>query len=124
MSKSIQRALQCVRELESQRARLLELLLADRAYAVGSVSEVRRRCGKPNCHCADGQGHPQTLFLFKGEDGRRVCKLVRRADVHRMAELGDNYREFRATLRALRATQKRIEEKVMVILRSRAVTYE
>lgn len=124
MLKSITQVIQSVRELETQRAALIEILLADKGYALGSVSKVRRRCGKPNCHCVDGEGHPQMLFLYKGEDGRRVCKLVRNVDVHYMAELGDNYREFRAALKALRATQKRIEEKVMAILRARAVTYE
>lgn len=124
MSKSIKKIADLVRELEVKRTELIEHMLTERHYAVGSVSLVRRKCGKPNCHCAEGEGHSQTLFLFKGEGGRRICKLVRNDDADYMAEVGDNYREFRARLRELRAMQKRVEEKLMAILQRRAVTYD
>jgi len=124
MAKSIRKLVDLVHDLESRRDEMIEFMLGEREYAIGSVSVVRRKCGKANCHCADGQGHPQTLYLFKGTDDRRVCKLVRNDDADYMTEVGENYRAFRARLRELRATQKLVEQNLLAILQRRAVTYD
>jgi hypothetical protein len=44
-------------ELEARRARLFERLAAIGDFRRGSISENYRRCGKPNCACAQ-PGHP------------------------------------------------------------------
>jgi hypothetical protein len=44
-------------ELEARRARLFERLAAIGDFRRGSISENFRRCGKPNCACAQ-PGHP------------------------------------------------------------------
>ena len=44
-------------ELEARRARLFERLAAIGDFRRGSISENYRRCGKPNCGCAQ-PGHP------------------------------------------------------------------
>ena len=44
-------------ELEARRARLLERLAAIGDFRRGSISENYRRCGKPDCACAQ-PGHP------------------------------------------------------------------
>jgi hypothetical protein len=98
-------------------------LLQDEELAVGTVSVVNRKCGKPNCHCATGQGHPQTLFLFK-EDGRRRCKLVRRADEHRLQTAGENYRRFRENLKLLRAIDRAEKQILMALMKTRSIRYE
>ena len=36
----------------------------------GSVAVQRRRCGKPNCHCADGQELHETTALSYSDAGR------------------------------------------------------
>ena len=113
-----------LRQLHQERRRLIRLLTQDHELAVGSVSAVRRKCGKPNCHCAHGLGHPQTLFLFRGEDGKRHCKLIRQADAKRISLAGDRYREFREGLRQLRAINLREEQILMAILEVRALHYE
>ena len=92
--------------------------------AIGTVSVVRRKCGTPGCHCADGAGHPQTLFLFKGDDGRRHCKLVRRQDEERLLRAGRRYREFRAARRQLRAINQREERVLVALMEARALKYE
>jgi hypothetical protein len=40
----------------------------------GTVVTQRRRCGKPNCHCADGARHP-SLYLVQSQAGkvRQLC---------------------------------------------------
>lgn len=113
-----------LRRLHEERRALLRRLTRHHDVAVGSVSVVRRKCGKPTCHCAQGVGHPQTLFLFKGEDGRRRCKLVRQDDSQEMLRAGERYREFRSDLRKLRTLNRREERILVALMEKGAVTYE
>lgn len=92
------------RALERRRVALLAELGREEPFVVGTVSEVRARCGKPGCQCARGPGHPQMRLLY-AEGGRRRCKLVRKADEARIRQAGARYRELKATLRALAVLQ-------------------
>jgi len=92
--------------------------------AVGTVSVVRRKCGNSSCHCAQGEGHLQMLFLFNDEEGRRRCKLVRRADEQRLQAAGVRYRAFREDLKQLRAIDRREKEILMALREVRALHYE
>lgn len=38
----------------------------------GSLALSHRRCGKPSCHCADGQGHPLWTLTFMAGGKKRV----------------------------------------------------
>jgi hypothetical protein len=84
-------------ELEQQRARLYEQLAATGDFRRGSISENYRRCGKPNCACAqpDHPGHgPRYLWTRtvpgRGTKGRQLS--VGEVDKVR-AELA-NYQRF------------------------------
>ena len=72
---------------------------------------------------ADGVAHPQTLFLSKGKDGRRHCKLVRRQDEERLGRAGRSYREFKDALRQLRAINQREERILVALMKGRALQY-
>ena len=91
--------------------------------AVGTVSAVLRKCGNPRCHCAQGRGHPQTLFLFTDEDGQRRCKLVRRADEARLQSAGERYRLFREDMKRLRTIDRREKQILMALRDARALRY-
>jgi hypothetical protein len=41
----------------------------------GSLSRTLRRCGKPNCHCATGKGHP-IWFLTYRVDGQKHNEVI------------------------------------------------
>ena len=41
----------------------------------GSLSLTHRRCGKPNCRCADGEGHPIWSLTFMAEGRKRVERI-------------------------------------------------
>jgi hypothetical protein len=41
----------------------------------GSLSPTRRRCGKPNCHCRDGEGHLQWSVTFCKNGEKRVERV-------------------------------------------------
>lgn len=59
-------------ELEARRARLLERLAAIGDFRRGSISENYRRCGKPNCACAqpDHAGHGPRYLWTRSVAGR------------------------------------------------------
>jgi hypothetical protein len=114
-----------LRQIHRQRRRLIHRLTRQHELAIGTVSVVRRRCGSPSCHCAEGPGHPQTLFLFKDPtDARRRCKLVRRADELRLLRAGERYREFREDIRRLRAIDLEEKRILMALAEARAIRYE
>jgi uncharacterized protein DUF6788 len=56
-----------------RRARLLlaRLHLPDCALP-GSLAISHRRCGKPSCHCAKGDGHPFATLTFMAAGKKRV----------------------------------------------------
>ena len=56
-----------------RRARLLlaRFHLPDDALP-GSLAVSRRRCGKPSCHCAQGDGHPLVTLTFMASGKKRV----------------------------------------------------
>lgn len=41
----------------------------------GSLSATRRRCGKANCHCVQGQGHVQWSVTFCRHGSKRVERV-------------------------------------------------
>ena len=41
----------------------------------GSLSLSHRRCGKSNCHCASGKGHPVWLLTFCFRGKKRVERI-------------------------------------------------
>jgi hypothetical protein len=61
----------------------------------GSLSETRRRCGKPTCHCATGEGHPSWYLTFMVDGQKRVERIPRAwvEDVQRRVERGRQFRE-------------------------------
>ena len=47
----------------------LAQLLSQRGVIRGTLLVRKRKCGKPNCRCAQGEGH-ESLFLVISENGR------------------------------------------------------
>lgn len=56
----------------------------------GSLSVSRTRCGKPSCHCAEGQGHEAWTFTFMSHGKRRVERIPKEwiEEVGRRVEAG------------------------------------
>jgi hypothetical protein len=57
----------------SLRSRIAQLTSSQR-FLRGTLSERSGKCGKPNCHCAGGEGHP-SLYLVQSRAGkvRQLC---------------------------------------------------
>lgn len=107
---------QSLADLEVNRTKLLQQFLTLGDFRPGTVSAIPRRCGKPNCHCAnpDGDGHPQFRLLRKVE-GKSVSEsfstptAFRQAtqqvsEYHRFQHLGAQLTAVNEQICALRPT--------------------
>jgi hypothetical protein len=73
----------------------------------GSLSLSHLRCGKPNCHCADGPGHPVWSLTFMVRGRKHVQHIPRDwvDDVRRRVEGG---REFQDAVREVLAANAQL----------------
>jgi len=71
----------------------------------GSLSQTRRRCGKPTCHCATGEGHPIWFLTFMVKGRKRVERIPEEwvEDVRRRVEAGREFKEAVAEVFAANA---------------------
>jgi len=58
--------------LRRRARRLLARLQIPRDALPGSLALSHRRCGKPSCHCAKGDGHPLWTLTFMAAGKKRV----------------------------------------------------
>ena len=109
--------------LRKERLKLLDTLTSSAELAVGTVSVVERKCGKPTCHCATGERHPQVTFVFTDSEGIRRCKLIRRADEDRLFKASQRYKEFKDLLRRLQAINQEEKQILLAVRDHRSLTY-
>lgn len=101
---------QSLADLEVNRAKLLQQFLSLGDFRPGTVSAIPRRCGKPNCHCAnpDGDGHPQFRLLRKVE-GKSVSESFSTPTAFRTAaQQVSEYHRFQDLGAQLTAVNERI----------------
>jgi hypothetical protein len=68
----------------------------------GSLSQQHLRCGKANCHCAEGEGHPVWSLTFMAEGKKHVQHIPKHLveEVRKRVEAG---RAFQDALREVMA---------------------
>ncbi len=66
----------------------------------GSVVVQRRRCGRPNCHCADGVQLHEATALSYSKDGRSRSLMLAPTEVARVRAAVNRYRAAQAKLEA------------------------
>ena len=72
----------------------------------GSLITLRRRCGKPSCHCAHGQPHCSPALSFSRQGKTQILTLT-----------PDLLPEVRAALRRYRQAQQSLERQANAGLR-------
>jgi hypothetical protein len=102
-----------LQELEAERDRLFALLAMLGDFRRGSVSENWRRCGKPNCACAD-PGHPGhgPRFLWTRSAGRRktVGRQLAAAEVEKVRREVARHAEFASAVEQVIEVNEKICE--------------
>lgn len=123
MNKNILTIIRKIRKLERERGRILKGLLVPNPLVIGSLSKVRRTCGKPNCRCAERPSH-EVWTLATSRQAHRRCQVVRQADVDAVQERLVIYKDFRAALRRLEAIQNEERSLLRGLMEKRDVPYE
>jgi hypothetical protein len=86
---------QALRRTEASRATAVKKILREAGtLRRGAFVTVRRKCGKPNCHCASGEGHPAQYLSVK-ESGKTRMVFVPAPLAKTVAEQAGRYRRFR-----------------------------
>lgn len=81
-------------DLEQQLPTLLQSFLGREPLLPGSLYTLRRRCGKPTCHCASGELHASTVLSYRGE-GRPQNITLPPEQLREVRRLTEDYRAFR-----------------------------
>ena len=68
---------------------------------------LRRRCGKPTCHCARGELHASTVLSYRGQ-GRPQNITPPPEQVSAVQRLTDDYRQFRQARTQLLRLQRQV----------------
>lgn len=62
-------------QLRQRKFQILHSLKISEDALPGSLSLSHRRCGKPTCRCASGEGHPLWSLTFMLEGKKRVERV-------------------------------------------------
>lgn len=102
-----QSLLQMVNEMK----RLVEPFFSDRPVIKGTVYELRRKCGKPGCKCAQGELHAR-MVVSASEKGRTRLRVIPRGFLGEVQGKVKQYQE----LRRVRAQLVTIHRQMLRIL--------
>jgi len=90
--------------LENQRAELIRQIARLGDFRSGSITSIRGRCGKPNCHCHQPHhpGHGPNFRLTYKVQGKTVTETFSSPAARRQAERQiAEFHKFRQLSRAL-----------------------
>jgi hypothetical protein len=98
-------------DLHDQERELLKALVSCRSLTKGSVYNLKTRCGKPSCACAQGQPH-SAMVLSWSQAGKTRLLTVQPGDLDRLIRLTGEYRSFRQARSKLVKLQKELLSEV------------
>ena len=95
MKPNISQLRQQLLQVEESRADSAQAIMREQGpLRCGSLVSVVRKCGKPTCHCAAGQGHP-TAYLSTKQDGKTRMVYVPADRVDTVTRQAHGYRRLR-----------------------------
>ena len=103
--------IELIKQLRHRHAELIESILGIEEMIRGSFCTVYRKCGKSNCRCAGGKGHPLDRIGFT-EGSRSKSRSVPKGDVLWVKRMVENRKEFRGYRRELKAIEKEIHKEI------------
>ena len=98
-----------IKALEEQRTLALEKMLSAKLMAPGAYGQVHCRCGKKNCRCYSGKGHPYSRITFS-EDGRSRTKAIHENNIGWIKEITQNYRDFKEGQKKIKEYEERLKK--------------
>ena len=64
-----------LRRLSDELRQLINPSFSDKPVIKGSVYELKRKCGKPGCKCAQGQLHSR-MVVSASEKGKTILRVI------------------------------------------------
>jgi hypothetical protein len=111
MSKSLSALRAQLLELAQGIRELQEIFLQREPLLPGSVYTLKRRCGKPNCRCADGHLHHTEVLSYRG--GSRMQNITPQAGQLESFKQGTQaYRRFRQARAQLVKLQRQMLKEI------------
>ena len=96
-----------LRQAQQQLPALIEECFGREPLLPGSLYTLRRKCGKPNCHCARGELHESTALSYRGE-GRPRNVSPSSDQIDTLRKMTDDYRRVRQARAELVRWQRRV----------------
>ena len=81
-------------EMVNESRKLVHILSHRQAMVKGSVYQMQRKCGKPNCRCAEGLPH-SSMVLSWSEGGRTRLLSVPEKNLDVLRQQTEQYQRFR-----------------------------
>lgn len=100
---------QRIHQLDNRRRGLLEGVLRPGPMVVGSLYQMRRRCGKPGCKCVRGQLHA-SWYLSRAEKGRTKLRYIGKIVPDHLGRCVGRYQRHQKVLAEIRKIDAEISE--------------
>ena len=86
-----------IQNLIKRRNRALDAFATLGNLCSGSLVETYRKCGKPNCHCAEdgGKGHGPSYLLTYLANGKKKSKRIKANQLEQTRKHVEEYKRFR-----------------------------
>ena len=110
---------QSLRHLVNEMKQLVEPFFSDRPVTKGTVYELRRRCGKPGCKCAQGKLHAR-MVVSASEKGKTRLRVIPRGFLVEAQQRVGRYqqlRQIRARLVAIHREMLRVLDEIEAMRR-------
>jgi len=98
-----------IKALEKKRDRILDKMLSQKLMIPGAYKEVYCRCGKKNCWCCSGKGHPYKRITWS-EEGRSRTKSISEKNIGWIKEVTQNYRNFKEGQKKIKEYEERLKD--------------
>ncbi len=98
---------QALVQLADEVRQLIDPFLSDRPVIKGSVYELKRKCGKPGCKCAQGELH-RRMVVSASEKGKTKLRVIPRGFFVEVESKVRGYQKLRRVRTRLVEVHKKI----------------
>lgn len=98
---------QSLRALSNEVNKLIEVFFSDRPLIKGSVYELKSKCGKPKCRCAQGEFHNRMVISTR-EKGKTKLGAIPRGYLVEVQIKAQRYQQLRRARARLVELHKRM----------------
>lgn len=100
-----------ISDLNKKRLDAISRVLHTKPYIAAQVYERHKKCGNPNCKCANGELHGPFLWIYQKKKGQKVVSTTVAEDKASEAkEMARRYEELLRLRQQIRETDRKVNE--------------